>query len=103
MINSERILLALDSRMDHELRLVIYGRAAIALGFADAPPEASRSLDVDVIIPLSETEKLRDDISFWEAQESVNRELQNDGLYITHLFSSDQSDYPKRASLELTA
>ncbi len=35
MINSERILLALDRRMDHELRLVIYGRAAIALGFFD--------------------------------------------------------------------
>jgi hypothetical protein len=75
--NSERILLALDSHMDHERRLVIFGRAAIALGFADAPVEASRSHDVDVIIPVSETEKLRADISFWEAQQSVNRELQS--------------------------
>ncbi|MFO1498179.1 MAG: DUF6036 family nucleotidyltransferase [Verrucomicrobiota bacterium] len=90
MINAERILLALDRRMEHDLRLVIYGRAAIALGFPDAPAEASRSLDVDVIIPVSETQQLRNDTNFWEAQEAANRELENEGLYITHLFAADQ-------------
>ena len=33
MTNAERILVTLDKRLDHEVTLVIYGRAAIALGF----------------------------------------------------------------------
>jgi len=32
MINAERILRVLDERLDHEVSLVIYGRAAVALG-----------------------------------------------------------------------
>ena len=36
-VNAERILQAVDSHLDHEVSLVIYGRAAIALGFANPP------------------------------------------------------------------
>lgn len=90
MINAERILRALDSRLDHEVALVVYGRAAIALGF-DNPPEAvTKTLDVDVIIPLSQVARFRTDAKFWDAQEGTNRELEKDGLYITHLFEADQ-------------
>jgi hypothetical protein len=90
MINSERILVALDRHLDHALPLVIYGRAAIALGFSRAPDEVSHSLDVDVIIPLSQTPHLSNDQNFWAAQEAANQELSKDRLYITHLFPADQ-------------
>ncbi len=90
MINAERILLAFDSRLDHEVSLVVYGRAAISLGF-DNPPEAvTKTLDVDAIIPLSRLDFFRADANFWDAQEGTNRELEKDGLYITHLFEADQ-------------
>jgi len=90
MINAERILLALDRRLDHQVSLVIFGRAALALSFANAPEEMNRTLDVDVIIPVSETSRLQEDTAFWDAQEAANRELEKDGLYITHLFEADQ-------------
>jgi hypothetical protein len=89
-MNAERILGALDRGLDHEVSLVIYGRAAIALGF-DSPPEAvTRTLDVDVIIPVTQVERFRHDMNFWDAQEAANRELQKEGLYLTHLFEADQ-------------
>ena len=46
MINSERIVRELDAHLDHEVRLVLYGRAAIALGFNDAQDMA----DVEFLI-----------------------------------------------------
>ncbi len=90
MSNAERILLTLDSSLDHEVSLVIYGRAAIALGFVSAPEAVSRTLDVNVIIPVSQVSRLRKDSNFWDAQEAANRQLEKDGLYITHLFEADQ-------------
>ncbi len=90
MSNAERIVMALDRHLDHEVPLVLYGRAAIALGFDDAPASVNRSLDVDAIIPISRTADLEADGQFWDAQEATNRELEKDGLYITHLFVADQ-------------
>jgi hypothetical protein len=90
MINAERILLALDSHLDHDVSLVIYGRAAVALGFIRPPEMVSRTLDVDAIVPLSQTSSLREDTNFWDAQEAANHDLEKDGLYITHLFEADQ-------------
>ena len=90
MNNAERILRALDQHLDHEVSLVIYGRAAIALGFENPPEAVKRSLDVDGIVRPSQTEALRADANFWDAQEAANRELEKDGLFITHLFEADQ-------------
>src|SRR5437016_4765840 len=90
MTNAERILGVLDSRLNHEIALILYGRAAIALGFGDAPEAVSRTLDVDAIIPVSKAVLFREDSNFWDSQEATNRELENEGLYITHLFQSDQ-------------
>jgi hypothetical protein len=90
MTNPERILSALDRHLDHEVPLVIYGRAAVALGFDDPPEAVTRSLDVDAIIPLSLASRFQADDNFWEAQEAANRDLEADGLYITHLFLADQ-------------
>ena len=90
MINVERILATLDKSLDHQVSLVIYGRAAIALGFESPPETVKQTLDVDAIIPLSQNEVFRADSNFWDAQEATNRELEKDGLYITHLFEADQ-------------
>ena len=90
MINAERILHALDRYLDHEVSLVIFGRAAIALGFEDPPQATTQTLDVDGIIPVSQVAQFREDGNFWDAQQETNRELQKDGLYITHLFEADQ-------------
>jgi hypothetical protein len=88
MSNAERIVRELDSHLDHEVRLVLYGRAAIALGFVQPPEKAKLSLDVDAIIPMSEVELFRSDEGFWDAQEATNRSLEKEGLYITHLFEA---------------
>ena len=90
MTNAERILATLDQRLDHEVSLVIYGRAAIALGFENPPDAVKLTLDVDGIIPVSQVAVFRADSNFWDAQEATNRELVKDGLYITHLFEADQ-------------
>jgi hypothetical protein len=90
MINAERILSTVDSHLEHEVTLVIYGRSAIALAFENAPEAVSRTLDVDAIIPVAQTSIFREDSNFWDAQEATNRELQKEGLYITHLFEADQ-------------
>ena len=89
MDNASRILGCLDRHMDHEVRLIVYGRAAISLGFANAPEAVARSMDVDAIIPSSEVDAMAADQGFWEAQEATNRELEPVGLYITHLFPSE--------------
>ena len=90
VINAERILSALDRRLDHEVSLVIYGRAAIALGFENPPEEVTKTLDVDALIPVSQIARFRADLTFWDAQEGTNRELDKEGLYITHLFEANQ-------------
>lgn len=90
MINAERILTTLDRHLDHVVSLVIYGRAALALGYENPPESVSRSVDVDAIIPVSQTGSFREDSNFWDAQEATNRELEQDGLFMTHLFEADQ-------------
>jgi hypothetical protein len=87
MDNPSLILQAVDRRLDHEVRLVIYGRAAVCLGFENSPPEAAKTQDVDAIISLTQALELERDPGFWEAVEGANAELAAQGLYITHLFS----------------
>jgi hypothetical protein len=88
--NPAEVLLALDREMDHEISLVLYGRAALSLGFEDAPPDFQATLDVDAIITLSQLPQLMEDFSFWDALDRANLTLQSKGLYLTHLFSEDQ-------------
>ena len=52
MDSASIILRAVDEHLDHPVRLILYGRAALQLGFADPPPEAAWSKDVDAIVPL---------------------------------------------------
>ncbi|HEX7860131.1 MAG TPA: DUF6036 family nucleotidyltransferase [Verrucomicrobiae bacterium] len=88
MDNPSRILTTLDQHLQKITRLVLFGRAAIYLGFEGAPRDVAKSQDVDVIIPVGDV--LADDGDFWEAQQRTNSVLEDAGLYITHLFSSDQ-------------
>lgn len=90
MNNAERILTTLDRELDHPVELVLFGRAAIALGFDAAPDEVGRSLDVDVLLPRDWVAALDRDDQFWRAQEATNLKLHRSGLYITHLFTEDQ-------------
>lgn len=90
MTNAERIVNALDSLLDHEVSLVIYGRAAVALGFANPPGDVANSLDVDVILRDSHTASLDADDQFWDSQAAVNAQLDREGLYMTHLFGERQ-------------
>jgi hypothetical protein len=87
MDNPSLILQTLDKHLDHEVRLVIYGRAALWLGFDGSPSEAARTQDVDVIISTVQEKELEADGRFWDVVEASNAELAARGLYITHLFS----------------
>ena len=88
--NPTEVLLTLDRELDHEVSLVLFGRAALYLGFADAPEEFGTTQDVDGIIRLSQLPVLMEDHEFWKAQERANHILEPRGLYITHLFCEDQ-------------
>ena len=90
MLNAERILTTLDGQLDHAVSLVLYGRAAIALGFANPPPETAASLDVDVIMRGSQMALIDEDTQFWQAHRATNEALRDPGLYMTHLFMEDQ-------------
>lgn len=90
MDNASVILLALDERLDHPMRLVLYGRAALQLGFSAPPIEVAQSKDVDAIVPLADLEPLSADARFWDAQQAANLQLRPQGLYIAHLFRADQ-------------
>jgi hypothetical protein len=88
--NAERILHALDSRLNGPVELTLYGRAAFALGFPDAPDDYAWSKDVDAVLWLGQAELLDPPCNFWEALDVVNQELTEEGLYMTHLFDEDQ-------------
>lgn len=88
--NPERLLLALDQRLDHPIRLVLFGRSAIWLGFENAPPETAATKDVDGIIELSHLHEIVNDEQFWNARDAVNASFDGEGLYITHLFQENQ-------------
>lgn len=70
--------------------MILYGRAALVLGFADSPSDASLSVDVDVILTAEQSAFLDEDEGFWTALEAANTELAPLGLYVTHLFEESQ-------------
>lgn len=82
----ERLLLAFDEVLDHEVRLIIYGRSAIWLGYSNPPLAAATTQDVDAIIPTEEVQVFSEDLRFWDARDAVNARFKSEGLYITHLF-----------------
>ena len=86
----ERLLLAFDELLDHEVALILYGRSAIWLGFENPPAAAATTQDVDAIIPNNQVQALANDVRFWDARDAVNERFKSEGLYITHLFPESQ-------------
>lgn len=89
-VNPERILRVLDRHLSKPTRLILYGRAALALGFPDPSRAFSATLDVDVILPSIEISSIEQDTQFWDALQATNKELEPEGLYLTHLFLDSQ-------------
>lgn len=90
MNNPERILTSLDRHLNSPIRLILYGKAALVLGFESAPLQYGSTMDVDAILPEVEMDEIEGDDDFWDALEKTNEELATSELYITHLFSDAQ-------------
>lgn len=88
--NARRILDTLDQLLDAKVELTLYGRAALHLGFPNAPEEMAYSRDVDAVLYMGQAEELAETTNFWEALEKTNEALAADGLYISHLFEESQ-------------
>ena len=89
MSNAARIVTTLDSLLMKEASLILYGRASIALGFENPPEATLHSLDVDVLLTTSYESAFAEVPEFWTAQEELNRILDDEGLYMTHIFPAD--------------
>ena len=86
----ERLLLALDEGLDHSVRLILYRRSAVWLGFENPPAAAATTQDVDAIIPNEQVQALADDLQFWDSRDAVNERFKSENLYITHLFPESE-------------
>lgn len=70
--------------------MILYGRAALALGYPSPLPAFYATMDVDAILPEVEMTTIEADDSFWNAIERTNVDLEASGLYLTHLFTDSQ-------------
>jgi hypothetical protein len=84
--NPEKILTALDRHLERPTRVILYGRAALVLGFPGVSPELGATMDVDAILPSVQMAAIENDAQFWQALDLANRDLEPEGLYMTHLF-----------------
>ena len=90
MSHAEQILTALDRKLDRNVDLTLYGRAAIHLGFENAPHEVALSRDIDAVLWLGQAEDLLAETNFWQAVDQINNELADQELFISHFFTEDQ-------------
>jgi hypothetical protein len=90
MNNPEHILRTLDTKLTQPTRLILYGRAALALGFPPTTKDFASTQDVDALLPEIELPAVESDTGFWLALEEANAELEPSGLYMTHLFTDSQ-------------
>ena len=88
--NAERLLRALDAQLQDGVELTLYGRAALALGFPNAPSDFALSRDVDAVLALGQAEALLATTNFWAAVQTTNDDLADEDLYISHFFTEDQ-------------
>lgn len=86
MNNPLRILQTLDRHLTAPVELILFGRAALSLGYPGSPATFATTQDVDAILPLSWLAAGDRNLDFWNAQQRTNDELEPEGLYITHLF-----------------
>lgn len=85
-----RILGSLDGFLKSPFELIVYGRSALALGYPDPPADFLVTLDVDAILPSKDLRAIEANDDFWKAQDQVNEQFVDSGLYFTHLFEEKQ-------------
>jgi hypothetical protein len=90
MSHPELILRTLDSHLSKPAKLILYGRAALALGFPSPRTVFHTTMDVDAILPETEMKAIEAADDFWDAIEHTNHQLEESGLYLTHLFVDSQ-------------
>ena len=90
MNQPQHIVRTLDHFLVQPTRLILYGRAALALGYPHPLSPFHTTMDVDAILPEIEMAAIEADDSFWEAVEKTNDQLRTSGLYLTHLFADSQ-------------
>jgi hypothetical protein len=90
MSNPLRILRAFDRHLTCPADMTLFGRAALALGFPNAPAGFHNTRDVDAILSFEWLSSQDENMDFWLAQQSTNAELSKDGLYLTHLFRESE-------------
>jgi hypothetical protein len=90
MNQPEQIIRTLDQHLVKPTRLILYGRAALALGYPEPQHLFQSTMDVDAILPEVEMAAIESDDSFWEAIQKTNDQLFSSGLYLTHLFVDSQ-------------
>jgi len=88
--NPLRILQVLDRHLTIADEITLFGRSALALGFANAPPGFHNTRDVDAILSFQWLASKNEHLDFWLAQQATNAELSNDDLYLTHLFRESE-------------
>lgn len=100
MSNPLRILRTLDRHLTLPAEINLFGRSALALGYAPVPRHFHNTQDVDGILPLAWLRPSDTHDDFWRAVQRTNAELESDGLYLTHLFRETdvvlQRDWIKR-------
>jgi hypothetical protein len=72
MNNPLRILQTFDRHLAKPTEITLFGRAALALGYAPSPIAFAATHDVDAILPLSWLEAEDENLDFWEAQQRTN-------------------------------
>ncbi|SRR6266498_2030563 len=100
MSNPLRILKVLDRNLNDPAEITLFGRAALALGYVQAPIHFHNTRDVDGILPVAWLEPPNRHEDFWEAVQRTNSELESDGLYLTHLFRESRTRCHPPAGLD---
>ena len=87
MNTAQRIAESIDRHLAEKTEVIVFGSAALLLDLHFAKHLTARvTNDVDIIIPAEGEVKVDADRGFWKAIESANKELEPEGLYITHIF-----------------
>ncbi|PYV14591.1 MAG: hypothetical protein DMG07_11660, partial [Acidobacteria bacterium] len=83
---AERILEALDRHLEGPARIRLLGGAALILGYG-----LNRSTeDADLLADDREIDLLISEANFGAALEATNRELEAEGLYVSHIWAPEQ-------------
>lgn len=91
MNSAQRIAETLDRHLTEKTEIVVFGAAAVMLD-----PRYTQHLnarvtnDVDIIIPAEREVQVDADRDFWNAVEKANKDLESEGLYISHIFPERQ-------------